>query len=169
MDIERELLKGHSIAQTLKIAAWIGTDERRAAQFMDVFLGGDPLILQRGAWVIGKVSDTHPELFVPHLKKMLAKMTEPGVHDAVKRNIVRLLQTIEIPPRLLGTVVSICFDFLASPQEPIAVKVCAMTVIARVCKKEPDLENELRLLVEQQLPNAGGAFRSRARKILHLT
>lgn len=169
MNIEQQLLKEHSKRQTEKIARWIGTDETRLNAFLDVFLHGEPLVVQRGAWVIGKLGDRHPNVFVPHLSRLIKKMQEPGVHDAVRRNVVRLLQTIEIPRRLLGIVVSLCFDYLESPAEPIAVKVFAMSVIARVAKTEPDLERELRLIVRQQLPQAGGAFRSRARSVLHET
>lgn len=169
MDIEHDLLNEHSKSLTLKIAAWIGTDAERLKCFMDVFLGGDPLIAQRGAWVIGKIADDRPDMFIPHLKKLISAMKKPGVHDAVKRNITRLLQTIEIPRRMEGTIVSLCFDFLASPNESIAVKVYSMSVIARFCAKEPDLEKELRLLVARQLPDATGAFRARAKHVLKIT
>ncbi|HLP15346.1 MAG TPA: hypothetical protein VK470_03745 [Bacteroidota bacterium] len=165
MDIEFELRKEHSKRQTIRIAKWIGTDPERLESFMTIFLHGDALIGQRGAWVVGTLGDLHPDLFAPHLKNLIAKMKEPNIHNAVKRNIVHLLQNVEIPRRLLGTVVSLCFDFLACPDETIAVKVFAMTVIARVGKAEPDLMHELRLIVDQQLPLAGGAFRSRARRI----
>jgi hypothetical protein len=100
---------------------------------------------------------------------LIAMMKRPGVHPAVKRNTVRLLQTIEIPKSLLGPVTNLCFDFLTSPKETIAVKVFSMTVLARIARQEPDLEKELRLVVAQQLPLAGGAFRSRARHVLRMT
>lgn len=167
MDIERELLREHSKSLTLKIAGWIGTDPGRLQVFLDVFFGGDRLIEQRGAWVIGTMSETHPELYLPHLKRLIAVMKRPGVHDAVKRNITGLLQNVEIPRRLQGLAASVCFDLLSSPAEAIAVKVNAMTVLARICRQEPDLEHELRLIVEQQLPTAGGAFHARARMVLH--
>ena len=166
MDIAQELGREHSKEMTLKIASWIGTDTARCETFMKLFLSGDPLITQRAAWVLGVVGDTHPALLQPYLKKMIAKMKEPGVHPAVKRNTVRVLQTIDIPRGLLGTVVSLCFDFLTSPRETIAVKVFSMSVIDRVARVEPDLEKELRLVLEQQLPLAGPGFRSRAGKIL---
>lgn len=168
MDIERALLKEHSKAQILKIVRWIGTDPERLGCLMTLFFTGEPIAVQRGAWVIGTIADTHPELFIPWLGKLLPMVTKRGVHDAVKRNIVRLLQVIEIPDRLSGRVVSLCFDLLSSSDEPIAVKVYAMTVIARFTAAEPDLERELRLLIEMQLPRASGAFRSRAKKILEM-
>jgi hypothetical protein len=169
MDLEQELLREHSKHQTLKIAAWIGADRERLDLFMKMFFSGEPIIVQRGAWVISIVGDTHPELLQPYLKRLVAKMKQPGVHAAVKRNVVRLLQTIDIPRTLLGTVTTLCFDFLASPKETIAVKACSITVLAKIARREPDLMKELRLLVDQQLPSAGGAIRSRARNLLHMS
>jgi hypothetical protein len=97
---------------------------------------------------------------------MMRKTREPGVHDAVRRNVMRALQFVEIPPRLLGEIASICFDELASPVSPIAVRACAMTVLERVVEREPELGRELRLVIEQQLPYATAAFQARARKVL---
>ena len=60
----------------------------------------------------------------------------------------------------------ICFSFLQNPKEPIAVRVFSMTVLAQIAKKQPGLKKELTLMIEDQLPYAGPAFRSRARKVL---
>jgi hypothetical protein len=99
---------------------------------------------------------------------MIRRMQEPGVHYAVKRNVVRILQFIEIPHTLIGEVTKICFDYLASPNEPIAVRVFSMTVLANVAQKEPDLKNELRLVIEQQLVYGSMGFCSRAKKVMKM-
>ncbi len=169
MDIEQELLSEHSRSQAQKIASWIGTDADRLARFMACYLTGEYRVTQRAAWVVGIIGDEHPAMLVPHLKKMIAKMKQPGVHHAVKRNTIRLLQTIDIPRGLLGTVVDVCFDALTAPKETIAVKVYAMTVLARIAQKEPDLMKEIRLVVAQQLPTSGAGFRARAKNVFHLT
>lgn len=169
MDIKEELLREHTRSQAQKIASWIGTDPGRVREFVTLYLAGEYRVTQRAAWVMGIIGETHPDVLAPFLKKMIAKVKEPGVHNAVRRNTLRILQTIDIPRGLLGTVVDLCFDALASPKETIAVKVYAMTVIVRIAKKEPDLEKELRLVVGQQLPGAGPAFRARARHVLKMT
>jgi len=133
---------------------------------MNLFLDGESVVTQRLAWVVGICADANPELVRPYLRQMVQKMQEPGVHDAVKRNVVRMLQCIDIPSDLLGTVATLCFDYLSTMETPIAVKCSSMTVLARLAEKEPDLGRELRLVIEQQLPFEGAAFRARARKIL---
>ncbi len=132
---------------------------------MNLFLKGEHVVTQRLAWVVGICAEKNPSLVRPYLRRLVEKMQEPDVHDAVKRNVVRMLQCIDIPAPLLGTVATLCFDYLSNPATPIAVKCCSMTVIARLAEKEPELGRELRLLIDQQLPFAGGAFHARARQI----
>ena len=168
MDLEAEILKEHSKHQALKIASWIGNDSKRFRSLMDAFLKGEYRITQRSAWVVGLCAERHPRLIRPYLRRMIGRMQEPGVHDAVKRNVIRILQFIEIPEELLGEVATVCFDYLASPREPIAVRVFSMTVLANIAQKEPDLKNELRLVIEQQLANGGMAFCARARKVMKM-
>ena len=59
----------------------------------------------------------------------------------------------------------VCFRFLISPDEPIAVKVFAMTVAANICKHEPELKNELQLVIAEQMEKASAGFRARAKRI----
>ena len=138
---------------------------------MDLFLHGEYRITQRSAWVVSLCADSHPRLVRPYLGqmiRMIRKMQEPGVHAAVKRNVIRILQFIDIPRSLLGEVTTACFDYLASPDEPIAVRTFSMTVLANIAQKEPDLRNELRLSIEQQLLHGSPGFRSRAKKVMRL-
>lgn len=166
MDPGEQLLVEHSRRNTDRIVRWIGADATRLARLMKVFLGKDPLLTQRAAWVVGAYADVHPALLEPWLGKMLTKMKEPGVHNAVPRNVVRVLQFVEIPPRLLGRVAAVCFDELTSGTSPVAVKALAMTVLGRIARREPDLAREVRLVIERQLPYGPGSFVARARRVL---
>jgi hypothetical protein len=168
MDLESEILKEHSRRQMVRIASWIGKDKKRFRQLMILFLRGEYRVTQRSAWIVNLCADRHPGLIRPYLKQMIGRMQEPGVHDAVKRNVIRILQFIEIPSALLGEVTTICFDYLASPNEPIAVRVFSMTVLANIAQKEPDLKRELQLSIEQQLTYGGAAFCARAKKVMKM-
>jgi hypothetical protein len=165
-DLEGLLLAEHSRRNTDRIVRWIGVDASRLAMLMKIFLGGDSLLTQRSAWVISVLGDTHPILLEPWIAKMLRKMQKPGVHDAVPRAVTRALQFMEIPARQLGNVAAACFDVLSAGKSPVAVKVNAMTVLARIARREPDLAREVRLVIEQQTQYGAGAIIARARRIL---
>ena len=164
MDLKAALLQEHSKPQSLKIAAYIGAQPERFAELMHIFLGSEYRLTQRAAWVVSICTDHHPHLLQPHLRELIMNLKRP-VHDAVKRNTMRVLQNQEIPEDLQGDLVNICFDYLTGT-EPAAIKAYAQTVLLNLVKKEPELKNELRLVIEDQLPYASPAFVARARKTL---
>jgi hypothetical protein len=154
MELEAEILSEHSKRNTVRIARWIGSDRRRFKQLMELFLNGEHRVTQRSAWIVSECFDHAPELITPWLPVMLKKMQEPGVHDAVKRNIVRILQFADVPRSILGVVVSLCFEYINSPDTPIAVKANAMTVVLNATEREPGLLHELKASLQllQQSP-----------------
>jgi hypothetical protein len=166
MDLKTEILKEHSKRQVLKITAWIGSDRKRLKQLMELFLNGEPIITQRSAWAVGILGEKYPELITPYLPAMLKKMQENNVHCAVKRNVTRTLQYIDVPRSYLGRVTTICFDELGSPDSPIAVRVFSMYILANIAKREPGITNELRVTIGQMLPYATSGFRAASRKVL---
>jgi hypothetical protein len=168
MNIREEILKEHSKAQTDKITAWVGADKKRFKELIQLFLHDEYRVVQRAAWVVGTIGERHPELIIPYIETMVNRMHDEGVHVAVKRNVVRALQYITIPESLHGMVMNTCFDFLADPKETVAVRCFSMTVLANLSKTYPEIKQELRAIIEDQLehePTAG--FRARAKKILN--
>ncbi len=167
MDIRIELLAKHSREQAEKIAKWIGNKPDRFASFIHLFLHDEYRVAQRAAWVLSVVAEKHYELAKPWLPQMIAKMQEPGVHVAVKRNVVRILQFLEIPEELQGDVMNVCFDMLADPKETIAVRAFSMTVLANLSKYYPDIKQELIAIIEDQLEQgASPGFIARSKKLL---
>jgi len=166
MDFRNSLQKEHSKAQTIKIADYVGFNKAHFKKLVEVYLAGPYRITQRAAWPLSLCIERHPELILPHLTQILNHAARPNVHDAVKRNTVRLLQFIEIPPRYFGKVADLCFGFLKDRKEAIAIRVFSMTVLNNLSAKEPDLRKELVFLIEDELPCASPAFRARARRTL---
>ena len=100
------------------------------------------------------------------MTKILKYVQRPYVHNSVKRNVVRLLQFIDIPKKNQRAVVDICFKFFNDKKEPIAVRVFSMTVLAHLTKDIPELKNELVPIIEDELPYGSAGFISRGRKVL---
>lgn len=166
MDLRKEVLKEHSRVQAHKIADYVGSNAQRFEALIEVYLAGPYRVTQRAAWPLSLCVEQHSALIGPHLKKVLDYLKKPGIHDAVKRNTMRLLQLITIPKRNQDQVVNLCFDYLLRKQEPVAVKAFSMTVLSKIIHDKPELQQELKIILEDQLPFATPAFRSRAMKIL---
>jgi hypothetical protein len=166
MNIRQALLDEHSKHQTMAIVEYIGDDPARFAELMDVFFAGEYRTTQRAAWPLNYCAERNPRLICPYLDRLVDLLARKDVHNAVRRNIARLLQFIEIPEHLHGKVYSLCVDLVDNAEEPVAVRVFALTVAANIAKPEPDLTGELKLIVEKHLPHTTPAFRARARRIL---
>lgn len=166
MNLVKALLKEHSKAQCNRIVEYIGTDKDRFRELVDVFITGNYRINQRAAWPLSYCVEHNPELIKPHLKKLIHNLKRPDLHNAVKRNTVRLLQFISIPKSLQGVAAQVCFDFLQNRKEAIAVRVFSMTVLANIAKDQPALKSELKITIEDNVPYGSAGFVSRSRKIL---
>ena len=167
MELKNELFREHSRANAVRIADWIGADTSRFDGLMQLFLHGTYREVQRAAHIISIVGDHHPHLLAPHLAAMVKHMQQTGQPVAVKRNVVRVLQHLDIPEALHGDVMNACFDLLANVKETIAVRAFSMTVLARLATYYPDIKPELRTLIEdglEQDPSPG--FKNRALKVL---
>ncbi|HEV8591534.1 MAG TPA: hypothetical protein VGQ55_05480 [Pyrinomonadaceae bacterium] len=166
MDIREALAAEHSKRQTMTIVDYIGDDAKRFAELMSVFFEGEYRLTQRAAWPMSYVAIRQPQLIQQYLRRLVDQLERKDVHNAVRRNVVRLLEDIEIPNNLKGRVYTICIDLLDDVREPVAVRAFAMTVAAKIAKVEPDLLSELRLVIKTHLPNFSAALRARARNIL---
>jgi hypothetical protein len=132
---------------------------------MNLFFNGDQNDSRHSAWVLGHCCERHPVLAKPWLRMMIKKMQEPNIHNAIQRSVMRVLCYIEIPKSLKGKVANLCFNFISDTKSAIAPQAFAMTVLANIAEKEPDLLKELRVIVHQMLPYGTPAFRARAKKI----
>jgi len=166
MDIEKEILAVRSKEQMVRLVKWVGKDKSHFQHLMELFLQGDGPLAKKSAWIIGHFAEGHPELILPWLKPMIKRMQEQGVYDAVKCNIIRILQFVDIPRKLQGVVANFCFRLISSIDEPIAVRTFSMTVLANIAQEEPELKKELEIIVRQMLPYATPAFRARVKKVL---
>jgi hypothetical protein len=166
MDLRAEILKKHSQNHARKVADYVGNNPSRFKSLLEVFMEGPFRVSQRASWPLNLCVERHTKLIDPHFASILRMAKKPGIHDAVKRNIFRMLQFVSIPKKHQGQVADLAFNFLMDTKEPVAVRVFAMTVLANIAMEEPDLKEELRIVIEDGLLYGSPAYVSRAKKIL---
>lgn len=166
MNLEKELLKKKSPAQSNRIIKYIGNDELRFKELVRLFFKGEYRLTQHAAWPMSYCIRNHPFLAKPFLKKFVDQLSDGHAHPAVRRNIVRLFQFVEIPKRLQGKLMDKCFQFISSPEEAIAVKAFSLRILENMSAIYPEILNELKSLIDSRWTYESPAFRSRGRKIL---
>lgn len=150
----------------MKIVSYINGEPARFRELMGHFLGDTYRLSQRAAWAVSYCAEYHNELVKPYFGRPVEQLERDDVHPAVRRNVVRLLQFVDVPPRFHGRVFDACYNLVNDVDQPVAVRVFAMTVAAKIARNAPELLNELRLIVEKHAPHTTIAFRVRAKHVL---
>jgi hypothetical protein len=163
MEIKQLLLAEHSKRQNLIIVRLIGDSQQKFDQLLRIYLSGETLAAQRGAWAMSECVKAYPSLAEKHLKKILEHITQPELHQAIKRNGIRVFQFISIPDAISGMLAHVCFKFLHSPEESLAVRAISIKLLAGLCKQHPELTNKftevMRMLNENPAPAIAASLR----------
>ncbi|MEO5642842.1 MAG: hypothetical protein ABIQ40_00770 [Bacteroidia bacterium] len=166
MNLRETILEEHSKALSNKIIKWVGNDKKRFAELVYLFLTDEYRVVQRAAWPLSDIGIKYPALVKPYLGKFVKLLSDKEKHPAVSRNILRILQFIEIPAKYHGEVVNACFEFLLKSEYPIAFKAFGMTVLANITIKEPELKRELKIVIEEMMKQGSPGIKSRGRMVL---
>ena len=116
-------------------------DESLFEEIYSLIFCDSPRISWHAAWVIDHVSEAEPwrlEAHVPDIIDQLANLKS----TALKRHFTRMLNSQEIPEDKAGLLVDALYNLL-SPSEAIAVRANSMNLLYKIALKEPDLQQEL--------------------------
>ena len=150
------------------VVKWIGRSPARFAQLVAYVDGDDRLLMQRAAYPLSFAIEKNPAFVTPHYHTLIRRMKEPGLHDAIRRNILRAFEYVDVPALWQGELMDACFQFISNPREKPAVKASCITVLGRLAKQHPDIVPEIKLVIEEMRDNETAAFRARARKVFGL-
>ncbi|MCU0469056.1 MAG: hypothetical protein MUF58_10665, partial [Arcicella sp.] len=162
MNLKENIPSYYSQIECNKIVDWINGSPERFSELMDIFFESNTRKNQYASGVMIHCIDRWGFLIIPYIEKLIVNLQNDGLHDAIKRNTVRVLQDVEIPENLHGITAEICFSYLKNPAEAVAIKVFSMTILHNLTKYYPELKDELHFILEEQYPFQSAGFKSRA-------
>lgn len=165
MNLKEALLEEHSLVNTIKIRDWAMQSKVNLKKLMLLFLGQEKKCAQRASWVASKVHDIKPEWMIPYIPQLIVALEKP-IHGSIRRNCLRMMQNMHIEEENQGKLLEIVFERLMDAKEELAVKAFAMTVAYNLVQTYPELQLELKVIIQDQLPYSTPSFKSRANKIL---
>jgi hypothetical protein len=115
---------------------------------------------------MGNCAIAHTSFMKKNMGKLVRNLQKPNIHDSIKRNTLRFLQSADIPLKYEGMIMNTCFEYIENPKEAVAIKAFSLTILSRLAKKYPEIIPEIKLLIEDQAPVQTAAFTSRAKKVL---
>ena len=166
MELRETILAEHSKVQTNAIVKWVGNSQERFDALFHLFLKDEYRVVQRAAWPLSYCVIEHPQLIQKHFKDLVTNLHNPKLSGAVKRNTLRLLQHVPIPEKFHGEIMNLCFDYITSPAEAVAVKAFALTILQKIAQFYPEIKDEVKIIIEDRWEVESPAFKSRAKKFL---
>ena len=166
MILKAQIFKEHTKQNCWEIVNWVADDPDRFNQLFNLFLNDEYRVSQRAAWPMSLCVIAHPDFIKPYFSALINNLKKPGIHNSIKRNTLRLLQDIEIPAKQEAALMNICFDYILSHKEPVAIKAFSLTVLDNLTKKYPEIIPEIILVIDERMPHETAAFTGRARKLL---
>ncbi len=169
MNIELELRKEHSKANSSRIGNYILENPNELNHLVNLLLSKREVISQRSGMVISYIYDQSPTLFTIRLKERIISyfIQEEEYEVAVKRNIARILQSMEIPEKYHSNLFNKTLALMVSPKEAIAVRAFCMQILYNLTSIYPELKTELILSLENiLLLNKDAGIQSRGKRIL---
>ncbi|MBC7389378.1 MAG: hypothetical protein H7329_09220 [Opitutaceae bacterium] len=166
MDLKQALYAEHSKQQTDQIIFWIGSNPGRFAKLMEVFFSDDQVLAQRSAWAVGLIGRKYPNMFYPFLEQSINQLQHTNNHDAVIRNILRVIQDIQVPEHLEGILVELCIAYVVNPKAPGAIKAFSISTLENISSKYPELVREILHILKERIDNETPAFISRAKRFI---
>jgi predicted AAA+ superfamily ATPase len=120
----------------------------------------------RAANTIEKIDSKMPELIRPYYSKIINSLPKFNT-DGVKRCLLKIFtRHTDLKEDLLCKLIDLCFSYMISPSEPIAIKAYSLQILYSISNKEKDLKNELIFAVRDQMEKNSGSFRAVGNKIL---
>jgi hypothetical protein len=154
-----------SKANTNMVAGIVREKPELIGELWQIYFSIEEPVSRHAAWVLDGLTENHPERLTPYLPRLLELL--PGFnHDGLKRHAVHMISRIRIPAEGRETLLNICFDWLVSRTEAVAVKVHCMEILYQICLDEPVLKNELIDSIEFILEEGTPGIKSHGRKIL---
>ncbi|MFP4469672.1 MAG: hypothetical protein ACLFPE_03255 [Bacteroidales bacterium] len=158
-----ELSKRH----TSEIARMVDKNPALLHRLWEISLSDDEPVNWRAAWVLKGIREEEPVLvepFLPQMRLALPKLKK----DGVKREFLRILLEYGVPDdeEELGCMLSACFEWLANPAEPIAVKAHCMSVLLDISRQIPEIIPELQTTVELAMAEGSAGIINRGSKVL---
>ncbi|WP_027418273.1 hypothetical protein [Crocinitomix catalasitica] len=147
MNIKEQLAVTHSRDNANLVINYIGNDEQKFAELMDLFLYGEYRTVQRASQPISIIVEKNADLISPYLADIIKNLKRNPI-PAVKRNTMRFFQFIDIDESITGELFDIALSYLIAIDEPVAVKAFSMTVLRKICTEYPELIREVRFQIE---------------------
>jgi len=132
------------------------------ATYLDVVLTTEPPVNWYLTWTLNHYFDRYPHLGLEK-QRMLWERLRSIEHKGIKRDLWRILSSLELDEDLAGEVFERGILIVRSSAQEVAVRAHAMKVLLNVTKNYPELVDELDLILNDLMIDASAGVKARAK------
>lgn len=122
-------------------------------------------VSRRAMWVADVASEEENDILLPYISELIAALPVFN-HDALKRHTLRMLCRYHLSLDIFMPILDLCFIFIKTGNESVAVRYQAMHLLYIMSKIEPALKYELASTIELQMKDGSSGLQNQAYKML---
>lgn len=145
---------------------WVTTilENEIAIKDLSELLKGDPKIATRFLWLLSELGELSPNALFKELPFLLDLSDE--LDPKYKTSFANYWLIAGVPTENEGKAIDVLFQWLLSTEINVTIKSRSFLVLFKLTKKYPELKNELKLCLMDQMDKYTDDFKKRAGKLL---
>ena len=150
-DVKEYLVKS-SKAIGLEVTELANGSESFFDELLSLALSDQEPFNWRASWGILYFSEKYPEKIQPHLRAIAEKLPELSSHTQIA-SLLRLFDKIQFDLEEFGDLLDYCIHVIRIPQPREYIKVIAINMLIKFCKKNTELKPEIIQQIEMAQPS----------------
>lgn len=165
MNLHQIIMSEHSRAQAVMIADLVIQKPALFGELLDIIFTEEEPVSRRAAWSLRFIHERNEHLLDNYIPIIIDKL--PNIKSvAIQRNLLYILAYSTIPEFYYGVLLEYTSKILLNTNSSVASIIYSVDIFFNLSKGEPDLLNELRIMIGMLLPNSTPGVKSKCLKTL---
>lgn len=117
------------------------------------------------SWALCDISEINHTIFNPHIAYIFSTI-QNSKHPGLKRNLMKLMQFVEIPNDLELEIGETCLSYFKDQHETIAVRAYSVTILEQLIPQNMIFNEDVLFEIERQRIQATPALNARTKRYL---
>lgn len=164
--IESHLYKTTGVSDVTLIAKHVLQHRDEFETLYQFTSNADSRIAWHALWVCEKLCDMDKSFFYPKRNELIARLTQ-CTHSGLSRIMLNIISELQTDDDISVELLNCCLDNITNAYQPVSVQCASLKLAYELCKSEPDLLNELKLIIDGAMSeNRSAGWLSVEKKIL---
>ena len=165
MDLKELIMQEYSKVHANLVAEYILSKPELMPELLDIIYLFDDPVSKRASWSLKILSEKDSSIIDPYVDLMVDML--PKTNDIpILKLVLATLRMTHIPENKQGELLQFTSEVLTDSGSSIASLIYSIDIFYKLSVKEPDLLNELRIMLEQLIPNGSPGVKNKCHKLI---